>query len=174
MTASLDQDLQAMAAVRADVRMDLTPDIEHIVALVGISEPTGTWTGGACPRLGRPLGTDVDLADLGAMHRTGARLMDYCWYAPDTLAEVYRMLLNSAEADERRGWAEHPPPWWHDRLTVVWSHAWNANYKFLTDVVQKPVTDEGGDGYAIATFEHNSSEHGRTRPHVHNLMVRQG
>ena len=67
---------------------------------------------------------------------------------------------------------EHSLEWWQHRIDVAWSYAWNANCTFLTEVVEAPARGRGGDGFLIASFEHNSSEHGLARPHVHNLMVR--
>ena len=60
--------------------MIVSADVDHILAHTTVDEPSGTWTGGACARLGRPLGSDVDLADLGVMSRTGAGLTEVCWY----------------------------------------------------------------------------------------------
>jgi len=59
----------------------------------------------------------------------------------------------------------HPSAWWQKRIDACWSRAWQANYTFLTGYVQA-----GGQQFVIASFEHNSSEHGLERPHVHNLV----
>jgi hypothetical protein len=172
MTASLEDQLQALAAEPPDVRVILAADVDHILEHAGVDEPSGTWTGGACARHGRPLGSDVDLADLGVMSRTGAGLTDVRWYVPESLANVYRMTFDGMMADAARQNHEHPPDWWQHRIDVAWSYAWNANYTFLAEVVEAPARGRGGDGLLIASFEHNSSEHGAARPHVHNLMVR--
>lgn len=112
------------------------------------------------------------LADLDVMCRSGAGLMDVCWYVPEVLAAVYRMLVDACIADGRRDVHEHDLGWWQHRISVAWSYAWNANCTFLAEVVQAEAFSRGSDGLLIASYEHNSSEHGRARPHVHNLMVR--
>jgi hypothetical protein len=172
MTASLEDQLEALAAEPPEIDMILKADVGHILAHTAIDEPSGTWTGSACPRHQRPLGSDVDLADLGVMSRTADGLADACWYAPPTLAEVYRMTVNGMMADGEPSARKHTLDWWQHRVNVAWSYAWKANYTFLTEVVEAPARASGGDGLLIASFEHNSSEHGLARPHVHNLMVR--
>lgn len=70
MTASLEDQLEELAAEPPEIQMILTADVAHILEHAGIDEPSGTWTGGACPRHGVPLGSDVDLANLGVMSRS--------------------------------------------------------------------------------------------------------
>ena len=52
----------------------------------------------------------------------------------------------------------------------MWSYIWDANYRAVTDIIEEPSRSKGGEGYLVASFEHNSSPHGLERPHVHNLM----
>lgn len=167
MTPPLEGQLTALAAELPEIQVNLSAEIDHILSHVKIDEPSGTWKGGACARHGRPLGSDVDLADLGDLSRAGTGLTDVTWYAPDILAEVYRMTVRVL-ADGTAA----SPDWWEHRRRVVWSYAWNACYTFLAEVVEEPARRRGSDGLLIASFEHNSSGHGLARPHVHNLVGR--
>lgn len=171
-TTSPERELTTLAAAPPEVVLNNAADVGHIMAHAGVDEATGTWTGGACPRLGRPLGSEVHPADLDVMHHSGAGLTDVCWYAPEGLAGVYRVLLDACEADAVRAVHEQDLGRWQDRISAVWSYAWSANCTFLAEVVQATAFSRGSDGLLIASYEHNSSEHGRVRPHVHNLIVR--
>ena len=149
------------------VTIELITDIDHIAAHAGADEPPGTWTGLACPRHGRPLGSDVALDDVYAMLRQSGTLADYTWHASTELGQlVYRRMVDEAmTAGPGSDRLPHPPAWWQERIDVCWSRAWQANHTFLTVYVQA-----GGQQFVIASFEHNSSDHGLESPHVHNLV----
>jgi hypothetical protein len=145
-------------------------DISHILKHAGIDEPTGTWTGGACPRLGRPPGTDVNLADLGEMHRQSGGLSDFTWQPEPAAADIWLRLIRDWQEDGTRDPHDHPYDWWAERVKAAWSRIWVANCRFVTEILEGPSRESGGDGLAVASFEHNSSPHGLQRPHVHNLF----
>ncbi len=163
------EDLAASARPGA-IQINATADIRHIAEHTGADEPSGTWTGGACPRHGRPIGTDVDLADLRAVYRQTGGLIDVTWYPEPAAAEAYKMLLRQWGEDGDRQPHQHPFDWWAQRAGAMWSYIWDANYRAVTEIIEEPSRSKGGEGYLVASFEHNSSAHGLERPHVHNLM----
>jgi hypothetical protein len=155
-----------------EIRVCVNADISHILKHTGTGEPSGTWTGGACARHGRPVGSDVNLADLGEIHRQSGGLADMTWYPEAVTSDAYLRLLREWREDGKREPHQHPFGWWAQRSEAMWSYIWAANYQVVTEIIEKPVRDRGSDGYLIASFEHNSSAHGLERPHVHNLMPR--
>ena len=170
MTPELSPEDLAACAWPGTIQVNAPADISHILQHASIDEPSGTWTGSACPQHGRPLGTDVDLADLGAMHRQSAGLADMTWYPEPAAADTYLRLLRDWAADGARQPHLHPFDWWVGRVDVMWSYIWAANYRFITEIIEQPSESRGGAGLLIASFEHNSSAHGRERPHIHNLV----
>ena len=170
MTPDLSPEDLAACAWPGAIQMNTHADISHITAHTSIDEPSGTWTGGACPRHRRPLGSDVALADLGEMHRQSAGLTDMTWYPEPAAAEAYQMLLRQWREDGAREPHQHPFDWWANRVTVMWSYIWAANCRFVAEIMEQPTRSKGGAGLLVASFEHNSSAHGLERPHIHNLM----
>jgi hypothetical protein len=160
----------AAMAWPGEIQLNKRADVSHILHHAGADEPSGTWTGGACARHGRPPGSDVALADLGEMHRQSDGLADMTWYPEPVASEVYLRLLREWREDGERQPHRHPFDWWAERAAAVWSYMWAANCRCVTEIIEKPVRDRGGAGLLIASFEHNSSAHGLERPHVHNLM----
>jgi hypothetical protein len=155
-----------------EIQLNQKTDIGHILHHTGTDEPSGTWTGGACPRHRRPLGSDVDLTDLGEMHRQSSGLADLTWYPEAAAADVYRLLLREwSEDGARRPDNAHPFEWWEDRVAAMWSYIWAANCRYVSEILEGPIRGRSGDGLLVASFEHNSSAHGRERPHVHNLVA---
>lgn len=171
MTRTMSPEDLAGIAWPGSMEFHTRADVSHILEHTGIDEPAGTWTGSACPLHGRPLGSGVALADLGEMHRQSAGLADATWYPEPAAAEAYRMLLREWEADGAREPHHHPFEWWAERTRVMWSYIWDANYRYITGIIEQPAKSRGGAGLLVASFEHNSSAHGRERPHVHNLIA---
>lgn len=169
---SNDPSPEHLAAIAwpGEIHMNPAADIRHILGHTGADEPSGTWTGRACPGHGRALGSDVALADLGEMHRQSGGLADMTWYPEPAAGDVYRRLLREWEEDGARQPHQHEFGWWADRAAAMWSYIWAANCRFVTEVIEQPIRDKGGAGFFVASFEHNSSAHGRERPHVHNLV----
>lgn len=153
-----------------EIHMAPAADISHILEHTGLDEPHGIWTGGACPRHGRPLGTDVNLADLGAMHRQSAGLSDFTWHPEATAEAVYLRLIREWQEDGQHEPHQHPFDWWAQRTTAMWSYIWAANCRFVAEIIEQPARNDGKDGLLVASFEHNSSPHGLDRPHIHNLV----
>ena len=44
----------------------------------------------------------------------------------------------------------------------------------ISRITRARIFERGGEGWVIASFEHNSSEHAIARPHVHNLIPSTG
>lgn len=163
------EDIAAMAWP-GETSVNMAADIAHILRHTGVDEPSGTWTGGAGPRLGRPLGSDVDLTDLGEMHRQSGGLADLTWHPEPVASDVYLQLLREWGEDRDRQPRQHPSGWWAERVATMWSYIWAANFRIVTEVIEGLARSRGGEGLLVASFEHNSSAHGLERPHVHNLM----
>ena len=77
-----------MAATGADLsgvlRMTLVQDqLVHVMEHCDVDEPTGTWTGLACPDHGLALGADVDIATLRQLSADG-EIADLIWETPPT------------------------------------------------------------------------------------------
>ena len=153
-----------------EIRVNVNADISHILKHTGADEPSGTWTGGACARHGRPVGSDVNLADLGEMHRQSGGLADMTWYPETVTSDAYLRLLREWREDGKREPHQHPFDWWAQRAEAMWSYIWAANYRASPRSSKNPSGTTAARGYLIASFEHNSSAHGLERPHVHNLM----
>lgn len=153
-----------------EIQVNARADVSHILHHTGIDEPSGTWTGGACARHGRPVGSDVALADLGEMHRESGGLTDLTWYPEPVASDVYLRLLREWQEDGARQSHRHPFDWWAERAAAMWSYIWAANCRAVAEIIEQPTRSRGGEGLLVASFEHNSSAHGLERPHVHNLM----
>ena len=154
-----------------EIHVNTGAGIDHILKHTGIDEPSGTWTGGAGTRHGRPPGSDVDLANLGEMHRQSDGLADFTWYPEPVAAAAYLRLLRECTEDGARQPHQHPFDWWSQRITAMWSYIWAANCRYVTEIIEGPARSRGSDGLIVASFEHNSSGHGMERPHVHNLAA---
>lgn len=166
-------DLAWLAAQEAEVALARIADLDHIAEHAGRDEPSGTWTGGDGERYGLPIGSDADLAQVRGLRGPDRRtppLADFTWYAPEGLAVTYRLLVEGCLEDGRREVHQGTLENWQHQIMAAWSHAWDANCKFVAGVIEAPARDRGGAGLIVASFEHNSSEHGLARPHVHNLV----
>ena len=76
--------------------------LAHVLDHSSTDEPSGTWTGLACPDHGLALGADVDTTTL---QRLSARseLADLIWEAPADLAAEHGQLFQAAiQAYQRR------------------------------------------------------------------------
>ena len=94
-----------------------TDHLAHVLEHSQTDEPTGTWTGLACPDHGLALGTDVDNATLQRLTAHG-EVADLIWEAPaDLAAEHGQLLLAAIQAhqdgqsrDRRAALAAGPDP----------------------------------------------------------------
>ena len=170
MTPELSRAELDIIAWPGELQINVRADVPHILHHTGIDEPTGTWTGGGCPQHGRDVGTDASLYDLGEMHRQSAGLCDMTWFPEPAAAIAYQWLIRDWHADGGRQPHQHPFEWWQERVKVAWSYIWAANYRYITEIIEQPARSKGGTGLLIASFEHNSSDHGLEQPHIHNLM----
>ena len=92
------------AGLSGVVRMTWVQDhLAHVLEHCETDEPSGTWTGLACPDHGLPLGTDVDNTTLQRLSARGGELADLIWEAPDDLAADHGQLFQAAiQAYQRR------------------------------------------------------------------------
>jgi hypothetical protein len=127
-----------------EIHVNTAADISHILEHTDVDEPSGTWTGGACARHGRPPGSDVTLADLGEMHRQSSGLTDMTWYPEPAAADVYLRLLREWREDGTRRPHQHPFDWWSERVSAMWSYIWAANCRFVTEIIEQPARNRGG------------------------------
>jgi hypothetical protein len=104
-------------------------NLAHVQQHSQVDEPSGTWTGLACPGRGLPLGTDVDNAVLRDM-AAGRELADLIWEAPDELAAGHAQAFNDAMHAHLAGEPERAGRLW-ENLQAIWSHAWSSNYAVL-------------------------------------------
>jgi hypothetical protein len=147
-------------------------DLAHVLGHCEAGEPSGTWTGLACPDHGLVVGSDVDGAVLKQLCG-GREVADLTWEGPAELVAAHGRAFGAAmrayragnQADAERLWGE---------VGVIWSHAWAANYAAL-EFMQQAGLAMFGPGrpqrWVIASFEHHCGSHGWPRPHVHNLAV---
>lgn len=158
MMATMDlNELLDTARTGYEIQAHMTGDVRHVLEHVGVYEPTGTWTGGACPRHGHPIGSDVALADLSAVYQEAGNLVDFTWYPCEEIAQLWAMILESRGDDL-------------ELVASVWSHIWAANCEAVTLGVEAGARKRGTDGLLVMSFEHNRSRHAIKRPHVHNLV----
>ena len=73
----------------------MTDQLAHVLDHSQTDEPTGTWTGLACPDHGLPLGADVDNATLQRL-TAHSDVADLIWEAPADLATEHGQLLLAA------------------------------------------------------------------------------
>lgn len=150
----------------------LTDHLAHILEHVRADEPTGTWTGLACPDHGLALGTDVDTATLQALCAHGD-IADLIWEAPADLTARHGQLSQAAIQAYLDGQRETGEQLWQQAHTV-WSQAWSANFEVLKLFQTAGLTRFAPvkpQRWVIASFEHHCSPHGIPQPHVHNIVV---
>ena len=70
--------------------------LAHVLHHCETDEPSGTWTGLACPDHGLPRGADVDTATLQRLSARGGELADLIWEAPADLAAGHGQLFQAA------------------------------------------------------------------------------
>ena len=153
----------------------LTPvsdQLAHVLEHSRADEPTGTWTGLACPDYGLELGTDVDDAVLRRLSARG-EVADLIWTAPAELAAEHGRLCQAAIAADRAGKHETGERLWQ-QAQVLWFQAWSANFealKLLQDTGFTRFSPVKPQRWVIASFEHHSGPHGIQDPHVHNIVI---
>ena len=161
------------AGLSGTLRMTLVQDqLVHVLEHCDADEPTGTWTGLACPDRGLALGTDVDITTLRQLSADG-EVADLIWEAPADLAIEHGQLLQAAIQAHQAGNSEPAGRLW-EQTRAVWSKAWAANYAALELVQRAGVTRFSPvkpQRWVVASFEHHCGPHGLPHPHVHNIVV---
>jgi hypothetical protein len=146
--------------------------LAHVLERSHTDEPTGTWTGLACPDHGLALGTDVDTATLQRLCAEGD-VADLIWEAPADLASEHRQMLLAAIQAYQAGQRETGERLWQ-QAQALWAQAWSANYEALKLLQAAGLTRFAPvkpQRWVIASFEHHCGPHGITHPHVHNIVI---
>lgn len=150
----------------------VTDSMAHVIDHADADEPSGTWTGLACPDHGLAIGTDVDLQVLKHLSAQG-QIADLLWDAPDDITRDHNDAFFTAMSGHDAGHTEAAEGHWQT-LQAIWSRAWDANYKVLEFMQQAGIERFGlvkPQRWAVASFEHHCGPHGVERPHIHNLVI---
>jgi hypothetical protein len=146
--------------------------LAHVLDHNHADETSGTWTGLACPAHGLPLGSDVDDATLRRLAAQG-QLADLTWEAlADFNAEHARAFQSAIQAYNATD-TERAEQLWR-RVQAIWSQAWSANYAVLEFLQQTGLTQFSPakpQQWMITSFEHHTSPHGLSHPHIHNIVI---
>jgi hypothetical protein len=146
--------------------------LEHVLERCETDEPSGTWTGLACPDHRLALGSDVDNATLARMCAQG-EIADIIWEAPEDFTTEHHHAFEAALDAYRAGNSKTAGLTWHE-LQTIWSRAWSANYaalQLLQDAGLARFSPVKPQRWVIASFEHHCSHHGLLHPHVHNIII---
>jgi hypothetical protein len=147
-------------------------NLAHVLRHSRTDEPSGTWTGLACPRRGLALGTDVDHDALQHL-AAGSEIADLVWEAPGQLIAEHAQVFQAAMRAYDVGDSERAGQLW-ENLGAIWSQAWSANYAVLEFMQGAGLTRFAPvkpQHWVIASFEHHTSLHGLPRPHIHNVVL---
>jgi hypothetical protein len=150
----------------------VSDQLAHVLEHSQADEPTGTWTGLACPDHGLAPGTHVDNA---ALRKLSAQsdLADLIWEAPAYLTAEHGQLSHAALRAYQVGEQETGEQLWQ-QAQVLWSQAWSANYHVL-ELFQSAgltrFTPVKPQRWVIASFEHHCGPHGLPHPHIHNIVI---
>jgi hypothetical protein len=149
----------------------VTDSLAHVLEHAGTDEPTGTWTGDACPDHGLAIGADVDTSKVLELCAAG-QIADLIWEPPDEIADQHsRAFAKAMEAHQARDLNLANQHW--DKLTAIWSRAWTANCGAL-DLIQHTgiatFAPAKPQRWMIASFEHHCGPHGAISPHIHNVV----
>jgi hypothetical protein len=150
----------------------VTGQLAHVLEHAGTGEPSGTWTGQACPGHGLPIGSDVDTAVLQRLCGSG-EIADFTWEPPDTVADEHARAFMATMAAYQFGNSPAAEQHWN-RLVAIWSRAWTANCAALDLLQHAGITKFGPQRpqrWVIASFEHHCGPHGAIHPHVHNIIA---
>ena len=146
--------------------------LEHVLEHCGTDEPSGTWTGQACPDHRLALGSDVDNATLAHLCAQG-EIADIIWEAPEDFTTEHRQAFEAAVDAYKAGNSKTAGLMWQE-LQTIWSRAWSANcaaLQLLQDAGLARFSPVKPQRWVIASFEHHCSPHGLLHPHVHNIII---
>jgi hypothetical protein len=163
----------AAAELSGAVRMTWVQDqLAHVLEHCETDEPSGTWTGLACPDHGLALGTDVDNATMQRLSASG-QLADLIWEAPEKLTADHGQWFRTAIRADQAANPERAERLWQE-VRAIWSQAWAANYAMLELLQKAGLTRFAAvkpQRWVVASFEHHCGPHGLPRPHVHNIVL---
>ena len=155
------------------LRMTCVQDnLAHALDYSHTDETSGTWTGLACPGHGLAVGTDVDNATLRHL-AAETEIADLIWEAPDVLTAEHAQVFLAAMRAYNTGDSERADRLWED-LRAIWSKAWSANYavlEFMQGTGLTRFSPVKPQQWVIASFEHHTSPHGLSHPHIHNIVL---
>lgn len=147
-------------------------ELAHVLEHSETDEPSGTWTGLACPDHELVLGSDIDDITLRRL-AVGDKIADLVWEAPEDLAAEHGQAFEAAMQAYHAGDSGPAEQHWHE-FQAIWSRAWAANYAALDLLQNAGITTFAPakpQRWVIASFEHHCSPHGLAYPHVHNIVV---
>ena len=147
-------------------------NLAHVEDHSHTDETSGTWTGLACPGHGLAVGTDVDNATLRHL-AAETEIADLIWEAPDVLTAEHAQVFLAAMRAYNTGDSERADRLWED-LRAIWSKAWSANYavlEFMQGTGLTRFSPVKPQQWVIASFEHHTSPHGLSHPHIHNIVL---
>ena len=146
--------------------------LTHVLDHSQTDEPTGTWTGLACPDHGLALGADVDTATLQRLAADGD-IADLTWEAPADFTAGHGRLCLAAIKAYQAGERETGEQLWQ-QVQTLWSRAWSANHHTLMLMQNTGLTRFAPvkpQRWVIASFEHHCGPHGIPHPHIHNVVI---
>ena len=146
--------------------------LAHVLDHCQTDEPSGTWTGLACPSYGLGLGADVDNPALQRL-ATGAEIADLIWEPPGELTAGHGQLFQAAIQADHAANSQLANQLW-EQVRAIWSHAWAANYAALELMQNAGLTRFSPikpQRWVVASFEHHCGPHGLPAPHVHNIVI---
>ena len=146
--------------------------LAHVLDHSQTDEPTGTWTGLACPDHGLALGADVDTATLQRLAADGD-IADLTWEAPADFTAGHGRLCLAAIQAYQAGERETGEQLWQ-QVQTLWSRAWSANHHTLMLMQAAGLTRFAPvkpQRWVIASFEHHCGPHGIPHPHIHNVVI---
>jgi hypothetical protein len=149
----------------------VTDQLAHVLDHTQLGEPSGTWTGLACPDHGLQPGTDVD--DTVLQHLAQGDLADIIWEAPDDFTAEHASAGLAAIQAYQAGKLEEGERLW-TQTHALWSTAWSANSRAMELLQASGLTSfspHKPQRWVIASFEHHCGPHGLPHPHIHNIVI---
>lgn len=146
--------------------------LSHVIEHAGNDEPTGTWTGLACPERGLPIGSDVELQVLKNLCARG-EIADVIWEAPGELIAEHDQAYQAAILAYKSGDTHLGEQEW-DKVKAGWSRGWAANraaLQFMQEVGVTRFSPVKPQRWVVASFGHHCGLHGARRPHIHNIVM---
>ena len=112
---------------------------------------------------------DATLRHLAA----GSAIADLIWEAPDELTAEHAEVFQATMRAHHAGNADLAEQLW-EKLEAIWSQAWSANYaalEFMQGTGLTRFAPVKPQHWVVASFEHHTSPHGLSHPHIHNIVL---